>query len=119
MRPNSVLGQYRDDDNREDAPHITFSKLNAYQPFSFRKCYVKLLINSLKVEIENRTIQQERMKNNRLKQQQRQREAQSRGRGLAGSAIAPDMAEKRLQALQKIRELNALRKSQRGDLNMY
>ena len=39
--------------------------------------------------------------------------------GLAGSAIAPDMAAKRLEALQKIRELNALRKSQRGDLNMY
>ena len=78
-----------------------------------------ILNNQIKVEIENRTIQQERMKNNRLKQQQRQREAQSRGRGLAGSAIAPDMAEKRLQALQKIRELNALRKSQRGDLNMY
>ncbi len=83
------------------------------------KKFSKILLTSIKVEIENRTIQQERMKNNRLKQQQRQREAQSRGRGLAGSAIAPDMAEKRLQALQKIRELNALRKSQRGDLNMY
>ena len=67
-----------------------------------------------KVEMENRTIQQERMKNNRLK-----RAKQQQPRSLVGNAIAPDMAEKRLQALQKIRELNALRKSQRGDLNMY
>ena len=54
------------------------------------------------------------LQNNRLKRQK-----QAPNRSLAGSAIAPDMAEKRLQALQKIRELNALRKSQRGDLNMY
>jgi len=37
----------------------------------------------------------------------------------ASSPSASEMAQRRLQALQKIRELNALRKAQRGDLNMY
>jgi len=53
------------------------------------------------------------------KLQQQQKPAQAAGGSMAGSAINPDLAKKRLEALQKIRELNAQRKAQRGDLNMY
>jgi|ERR1712130_45895 len=73
-----------------------------------------------KVEIENKNKRRDRLQKERINQMKQKQRINKEGQPrLAGSAIAPDMQEKRLQALQKIRELNAQRKAQRGDLNMF
>ncbi|CBY41111.1 unnamed protein product [Oikopleura dioica] len=76
---------------------------------------------------EQKKILNENQRKHKAKIEKRRKESQaekekSRAESqstISSSPSSTEMAQRRIQALQKIRELNALRKAQRGDLNMY